>query len=689
MFEEYRPMSEPSLFRHYQIVQDAEGNNVELIRSAEQVAVLAFDSERLEFVHCHVLLEALKNKEFFEHSCKPLQAGGHPLMASLIDFGEDDGNPFYITSNVDGETLRSYLHRQTELPLWLAAMVATRSLDAAIALSQAGDYLADQPLDSFRLVQTGSSALQVQVADFRLLENASKAKSRLIKSNFDRQEKFLRSFLKEQSGSGGPTLPDAQVSAVDFSELLGSSLSSGGPGLTAAMTELRDALVKMVPDHLAGEIPTALKPRALVAPLLATYQEVARGVVNLVRIQSQRLDMANPYSMRGTLTRTGRPVLVEQVPPLRLCGTRVLEACKAVQKLAKKRDSNALLTVPLVHETETLTCMAEEVAEGLALSEILRERGTLGVPEAYVVLAGVDAALSQLERATVVTRKIRLEDIYLPTGFGRDDPRTARLLTTKLNEWPSFTVMLRAHPTLASMSGRGANPAVLLPPALPGKSNIWHGGWLAALGKFLTTLAPGDTDPNRERETITKLFEDEIAKARDGSPANRSDLLARFARIIHHYDVVAPTPISLPPVQFTPPKITPRTTTPEPIPIATSSIAHAVALTSDNAVSPAPAESESIGFAELLFRGPSIGSSAAAPGGEWGKGASEDFDSGEVGGWGNEPADYSPWWLKASVFIGGSMVAGAILAYLSGHAVWQKHPPASRSAVQQVSENRS
>ena len=275
-------MSEPSLFRHYQIVQDAEGNNVELIRSAEQVAVLAFDSERLEFVHCHVLLEPLKNKESFTLACKTLQDGGHPLLASVIDFGEDDGNPFYITSNVDGETLRSYLQRQTELPLWLAAMVATRSLDAAIALGDCGDFLADQPLDSFRLVQTGASALQVQAADYRLLESPNKGKARLIKANFERQAKFLRTFLKEQGG-GGPTLPDMMLSSVDFAELLGSSLSTGGPGLTGAMTELRNALIKMVPEHLAGEIPTAQKPRALVAPLLATYQEVARGVVNLVR----------------------------------------------------------------------------------------------------------------------------------------------------------------------------------------------------------------------------------------------------------------------------------------------------------------------------------------------------------------------------------------------------------------------
>ena len=684
MFANHRHMAEPSLFRHYQIVQDTEGNNVELIRSAEQVAVLAFDNERLEFVHCHVLLEPLKNKEFFQHACKTLQNNGHPLLAPFIDCGEDDGNPFYITGNIDGETLRGFLQRQTEIPLWLAAMIATRALDAAIALGERGDYLADQPLDGLRLVQTGASALQVLVADYRLLENGTRSKSRLIKSNFERQAKFLRAFLKEQGGEGGPTLPDTMLSSVDFAELLGSSLSTGGPGLTGAMNDLRSALSKMVPDHLAGEIPTAQKPRALVAPLLATYQEVARGVVNLVRIQSQRLDMANPYSMRGTLTRTGRPVLVEQVPPPRLCGRRVMEACVAQQKLVKKKDATSLLPMPLVHEAETLMCMAEEVAEGLCLADILRERGTLGVTEAYVVLAGIDAALGQLERAALTTRKLRLEDIFLLTGFGRDDPRTARLLTTKLNEWPSFTAMLRAHPTLAAMSGRGTNPALLLPPPLPGKTSIWHGGWLAALGKFLLGLENGGAETTGERTTISKLFDDEIAKARDGSPLNRSELLARFARVIHHYDVVAPAPIYTLPPQPIPPKVVPRQAAPETVP----AIALTTTITSTSVVSES-VEQESVGFAELLFSASDVRNSRNEPGEAWGKGASEDFDSGEVGGWGNDISDPSPWWLKASVFIGGSMVAGAFLAQISGHAVWQRRlSPSPANPPSQVSQGR-
>ncbi len=680
-------MSEPSLFRHYQIVQDAEGSNIELIRSAEQVCVLAFDNQRLEFVHCHVLLEPLANKPAFDAACGKLQTHGHPLLAGVVDFGEDDGNPFYITGNVDGETLRGYLQRQSEIPLWLAVMVATRAIDAAIALSARGDFLTDQPLDSFRVVQVSTSSVQVMAADFRVLDTvAGKSRNRLVKASFERQAKFLRNFLNEQGGGGGPTLPDAMLPATDFAELLGGVLAASGPGMNAPMLELDKVLRKLAPDHLAGEIPTAQKPRALVAPLLASYQEVARGVVNVVRIQSQRLDMANPYSMRGTLTRTGRAVLVEQVPPKRLCGVNVLETDKLVQKLGKKRDYASLVPVPLVNESEGLTCLAEEMVDGVALADVVRERGAVGVSEAYLVLAGMDAALTQLERASLSTRKLRLEDMFLLTGFSRDDSRSARLLTTKLNEWPSFTVMLRVHPTLASMSGRGINPAALLPPPVSGKTTIWHGGWMAAVGVSLLGLDDGLPEGNRELEAVSRLLDDEMARTREGQLTGRSDFLARFARVIQHYDLVAPAPI---PVAAQEPV---RRIDPKPIAKKTRP---AVAPAPDPAPAPMPmiglgglspltagidpdGEKATIGFAELLFQSPPA--EPAKRSGFWGQGASADVSGGNVGDWGLNDPDTSPWWLKATVFLAGSMMAGAVCAHLSGDAQWQKNKPHSEPA---------
>lgn len=687
-------MSEPSQFRHYQIIQDAGGNNVELVRNADQVSVLSFDMTRLEYAHCHVLLEPLANRSAFEDACSALQKRGHPALARLIEFGEDEGNPFYITSNVDGEPLRSYLGRQQELPGWLAIMIASRALDTAVAVCERGDFMTSTPLESFRILQSGPQTVQVIAADFSVLESTA-TKKRALKTGFEKQAKFLRAFLSEQNS--GPTLPDQPLQAADFTELLDACLSAAGVGAIAAMRELRSALQRLAPDHLSGEIPTAQKPRALLAPLLANYQDVARGLTNLVRIQSQRLDMANPYSMRGTLTKTGRTVLIEQVPPARLACSGVKEADEAALKATQQRGNDSLLTLALVNQAEDITCLAEEVVEGLSLTDVMRERRFLDVQEAYLVLAALDSALTQLEKSSLKTAKLRLEDIFFLTGFAREDPRSTKLVVSKLNEWPAFNVIVRAHPTLASMCGRGTDPAVLMPPARHPGNSPWHAGWLAALCRFLLGLdAPAGVvvEPQggaRERETVARLLDDEIAKLADTKPAQRADFLARYARIIQHYDLAAP--VALPekksgtkpataPGLIPSQKTTPVTKPPEKrefSPLAKSG--SSPALTTGGA---AVGDRPNIGFAELLFKnGDRDPAPPDAP--DWARAAAsapptlpEHFAA----------DDGVPMWLKAAVFIGGSMVLGGILAHFSGDALWLKKrtaaPPAGMNATAAV-----
>lgn len=667
-------MADPSLFRHYLIVQDADGNNVELARTSEQVNVLGFDTQRLEFVHCHVLLAPVADRTAFEETCRKLQMQGHPLLARLVDSGEDEGNPFYITSNVDGETLAGYLSRQTELPGWLAVMLTCRSLEAAAALCGRMNLLPPKPLECLRLVQTGPQSLQVHFADYDLLGSARKASG--VRAAFDKPAKFLRSFLEEKAG--GASMADSPLSAADFQELLSACLDAASAEMVSEMKSLRAALVKLVPETLAGEIPTAQKPRALLAPQLASYQEIARALVNRVRIQSQRLDMANPYAMRGTLTKTGRSVLVEQVPPVRLATAVAQAADEKAFRLDKRRDFPGIVPLALLHEAEGLCCMAEEVAEGLSLADVLRDRRALNVHETYLVLAGLDAALTQLEKSGLEVPRLRLEDIYLLTGFPREDARSTKLLLTKLTDWPAFSVMLRAHPTLAAMAGRGTDPGLLLPPPKPGSQTThpWNAAWLSAVARFLLALEalPGAASevsaPSRELETISQLLEGEMAKGRDRIQVKRADFLARYARVMQHHDLVKPVDVPPPePVESRSPVVRSREVqeiqaTPVPKVQAAPILAPAPApLTSGLAPI---AEKPSVGFAELLFRGTSETMPASGP--DWAKTAVDAPPTIHAEEALLPPDDFVPLWLRAAVFIGGSMILGGLLAHFTGAA---------------------
>ncbi len=695
-------MAEPSLFRHYLIVQDSDGNNVELTRNAEQVNVLGFDTQRLEFVHCHVLLSPLADRPGFEDGCRKLQMNGHPLLARLSDFGEDDGNPFYITSNVDGESLAGYLARQTELPGWLAVMLASRSLDAAAALCSRVDLMPNNPLECLRVVQTGPHSLLIQVADYALVSAVAK-KTRGLKTAFEKQAKFLKSFLDEKAA--GPSFADSPLPAADFTELLGACLVSAAADTVTAMKNLRAALVKLVPETLGGEIPSAQKPRALLAPQLASYQEIARALVNRVRIQSQRLDMANPYAMRGTLTKTGRSVLVEQVPPSRLATEVVQAAGEKAFRLDKKRDYPSIVPVALLQDSEGLSCMAEEVAEGITLTDVLRDRRALNVEETYLVLAGLDAALTQLEKSGLDVPRLRLEDIYLLTGFPREDARSTKLLLTKLTDWPAFSIMLRAHPTLAAMAGRGTDPALLLPPPRPGSTNEnpWNAAWLSAVARFLLALEilPGavseSAEVRREIETVARLLDEEIAKGREGINVKRADFLARYARMVHHHDLVKPvvSPPSEPLQPVKPKQVRSRTgglqqiqATPmpreAPVITAVTSPASSAPLPLTGGLGAPSAERPSVGFAELLFRGTSETAPTSGP--DWAKTAVDAPPTINANEALLPPDHFVPFWLRASVFIGGSMIIGGVLAHLSGDALWLKKTPHSPTPAAQQSK---
>lgn len=668
-------MPEPSQFRHYQIVQDATGANVEVLRDDDQVAVLAFDLHRQELVHCHVLLEAPGDRAGFDKRCRTLRDEGHPLLARLIEAGEDDGNAFYITSNVDGEPLREYVERQRELPLWLAVRLTCRALDAAVAIAQRGDFLTEHPANSLRVVQTSPSDVIVMAGDYQVAR-ASARRGRGLRPKFERQSGFLKAFVEDQVGST-PDSADQPIPVADFVELLSGCLDSADQGEVGAMQDLRKELAGLISGEAGAELTSAQKPKSIIAPLLATYQEVARAMVNLVRIQSQRLDAGNPYAMRGTLTKTGRTASVEQVPPVGVCGKRVLEIDQLVAKLGGKRGFSSLMNLTLAPDVDGLTCLAEEVVDGISVADMLRRRSALNGSETYLVLAGLDSALSQLEAGQVPIGKLRLEDAFLLNGRPLGDPRQAALMEAKLTEWPSFSVMVRAHPSLASMAGRGTDPAMLLGGAgtgFQGGDAGWQGHWMAAVGRFLLgfeSLAGASSKPlatPRERETLERFLGEEMAKGRSGRPSSRGDFLARFARVIQHHDLATPDSIPLSAAQTAPrpsetsiPSGPPRSPgvkifEPDPAPALSA------------AITPV-SEKSTIGFAELLFQGGDAPIQGSSPIWE----ASRDGNQAPT-----LPAELLPlreevpMWLRAAVFIGGSMVLGAILAHLSGEAIWLK-----------------
>ncbi|MFM2169407.1 MAG: hypothetical protein RIS79_3778, partial [Verrucomicrobiota bacterium] len=357
----------------------------------------------------------------------------------------------------------------------------------------------------------------------------------------------------------------------------------------------------------------------------------------------------------------------------------------------KKRENTALITVVLVNEAEGVTCLVEEIADGISLADLLRERRSIEVQEAYLLLAGLDTALSQLDASNLPVAKLRLEDIFLLTGFPREDARCAKLLVSQLNEWPAFNVVVRAHPSLASMAGRGTDPAVLLPQGAVKSDSLWHGGWLAALTKLLIGIEspvgcqaePSGT--SRERDPIARLLDDEMAKVLDNKPGTRSDFLGRYAHLVQHLDLVKPSagpPVPADVDRIQPPPRSRTVSAPRsgmksgPASVNRETVQRGTGALTSGSIVTSP-ETNTIGFAELLFR--SGGGEPAPPDSpNWARAAA---DAPPTLPEHLLPADEVPKWLKAFVFIGGSMILGALGAHFSGKARWLKKQPAPMPAA--------
>src|SRR5436190_1083898 len=84
-------------------------------------------------------------------------------------------------------------------------------------------------------------------------------------------------------------------------------------------------------------------------------------------------------------------------PPGRLVANGPAELLRRVLNVPRTGKFPNLVPVNFLEQNGGLLSMAETAVEGIALSDLIDARGTLDPQEVYLVLAGMDAALAQLE----------------------------------------------------------------------------------------------------------------------------------------------------------------------------------------------------------------------------------------------------------------------------------------------------
>lgn len=679
-------MATPSQFRQYLIAQDEEGNNIEVTRSSTQVGVLAFDVERQVFVHCHVVLEPLKNRRAFEDRGRKILEQPHRSRVRLFEFGEDDGNAFYITENADGESLRSYLASQSVIPVWLAMRLTVQVLEGMNSLLEVGCPLPELPLKAMRVWQCGPCSIKAVVANYPMTEEGSNAslKGKQAKLFFVEESRKLEVFFTE-SRQQGKLGGEPMLEAARFSELLSGMLKGFTPEAKSSYKDIVAIFETSTPLPPAGELPTSLSPRPLLASFLKDSQTVARSFTPQVRIQSQKLDLVNPYVLRGTLIKSGQQILLEQVPPERMTGQSCRESWRAMLNLSKSGRFPNLLPVLFLQENADGEGMGEPTVEGISLCEFLENRRALDPYEIHLLLTNLNTALASLEDSQQNTSRLRLEDIYLFTGSGIGRAEMAGLAKLNLAEWPNFSIVLRSHPCLHGMSGRGSNPAALLP-SVPVKKKgvepLWHGGWLASLSCMLLGLSAGVAAHQRtgipELDAIISLLDEEMKRARKGQPSPRAWFLSRFAQELENYAPAA-VPGAEEWTELSGATITQRT------------VAGADEMSSSPLLTPEATmremDHQAIGFAEALIQHPVLDEPEFIGGLRPMRAAPQTLSHHEVeSSWISMHEKKSLWWHVLWILL-GSMVLAMALAHLSGRALWQKITPATVFEIESMEIN--
>jgi len=637
-----------------------------------------------------------------------LQGSGQPLVSRLLETGEDEGNRFYTIPLVDGETLDQYITRQNQIPRKLAVLVALRSLEAAYDLLQLGELIPARPLKGARILPSESGVLEVRMTDFLLdVRNPAKPqKPAAQRAAFAKQLAVVSEFCgltvnKKQ------TTPES-VNALELASQLSALMSACTPGAQAALEEALNQWRKaeiLTADLLVG----AYAPQLFLANYLPSNEQVTRAVRHQVRFRDEASQFGQPYALRGLLLKSNQSVIVEPLAPLALTGPSAAESLRDVQNLPKTGKFPNLVPVLFVEDQSGVRCIAEAAVEGVSLRELLDTRKTLDVQETYLVLAGVDVALSQLEKAKLGIRQLRLDDIFLFTGANHENPRDAGLLSQKLDEWPGFSMVLRIHGSLHAKGGRGFDPSCLLPVQITTKDGVetfWHGGWMAALGSFLCgkiQRGPEKLETGiAETDTVYRLLDDEIHRTSRGEASSRAAFLARFARVMQQFHLAQFTQsggfwtelsgstsaqdraaevsqsVAKP---ATPAKSTPFKENPKPGQAVIKKLSRpvvAAALAARNVPEePVDESSGSVGFAEILMssnpstaHGPEDDSADMHP--LFGRGDDDDYRV--ESSWVNLREE-KPFLLRLFMMLAGAMVVGGVLAHLSGNAIWQTPTP--------------
>ena len=164
-------------YGHFEVATDAAGQPIKLGSGAMGTAYRARDTVLNRAVALKVIDRSVAGhpaaRARFLHEAQAAAKFHHPNVASVLYYGEEDGECFYVMELVVGETLAERVRRDGPLPVRSALEVAIQITRALVAAEAHGIVHRDLKPGNVMLDGGEASSFTVKVIDFGLAKAAT------------------------------------------------------------------------------------------------------------------------------------------------------------------------------------------------------------------------------------------------------------------------------------------------------------------------------------------------------------------------------------------------------------------------------------------------------------------------------------------------------------------------------------
>jgi len=580
-------------FRHYTICQDQQGATVEVWRSADEVACLAFDNKQQIFIELHVAIgpaERQRDAPAFQNLVQLAAPLRHRHLLGVFEGGEDEGANYYVSEYLDGERLDAWLARCHPLPPWLALHLIRQLVEGLAALASHPSLLAGVEVFHAGLSLAGphSDDLNVKVCDLGLSGILPvSTEPQFVEARAIRDTGRLLLYMLTGSLTERAVTPESLAAshvAPELGFLLSTMFNATMPHHPRTLEQLR-ALTERCAQDLSPELtarpdllPATYRPSLPLAPHMADPGATAERLSNDYTLDTRPADSADPYRHLATQRAIRRPVNVQILPPPNLLPSPQL--LPLVEKAWTALDPGpgspapAHLLAPLAWDPEApCPLLVEELPGKYSLETLRRLRQALEPAEVLLLLTQLHAAATEAEALSLTLhwKSPRLIPVQF-TGPGGESalPPPSQLARTPLTEWPPFLLKVRTWPIALDFTQPDRFQLERLLPRDPALSGEALAARASAGGPptardlaLLTTWLLGGTP--LVKENLKSLLYSAIS-ARGPALGSRAEFLERFRQRLSG-PPTSPTPAAVASTPA-PPAAVAKTATPATAPSA-------------------------------------------------------------------------------------------------------------------------